>query len=161
MDFCFRDTLSTSHFLSTSFESENIGYPTRLRTYYISKTFKTDFQFRKKTLGYDKINVTATKTLDSLFNNLQSTAKWYPGEGEPVIDFLMSVTTFLQTSHNLDDLDQASVNFDNILSMLMKNDSIVSEKVCINSEKKCIFAPSNNNVTLSNVRCKYNGAIAH
>jgi len=93
------------------------------------KNNRNALQFRKKMLGYDKVNVTAEKTLDSLFNHLQTTAKWYPGEGEPVIDFLMSVTTFLQTSNNLADLDQASVSFNNILNMLMKSDSIVSEKV--------------------------------
>lgn len=89
----------------------------------------TNSQFRKKTLGYDKINVTATKTLNSLFNNLQSTAKWYPGEGEPVIDFLISVTTFLQASRNLADLNRASISFDNILTILLKNNSVVNEKV--------------------------------
>lgn len=90
-----------------------------------------NFQFRKKTLGYDKINVTAAKTLNSLYSNLQTTAKWYPGEGEPVIDFLMTVTAFLQTSYDLADLDQASVSFDNILGMLLENNSIVNEKVMI------------------------------
>lgn len=90
---------------------------------------KDRFQFRKKTLGYDTANVTAAKALESLFNHLQTTTKWYPGEGEPVIDFLMTVTTFLQTSYNLADLDRASGPFDSILTMLLKNDSIVSEKV--------------------------------
>lgn len=75
--------------------------------------------------------MTATETLNSLFNNLQGTAKWYPGEGEPVIDFLMSVTAFLQTSYDLTDLDQATVGFDKILIMLLKNESIVNEKVCV------------------------------
>ncbi|VVC31655.1 Hypothetical protein CINCED_3A008111 [Cinara cedri] len=89
---------------------------------------KITMNFRKKTLGYDRINVTAAKTLNSLFNNLQGTTKWYPGEGEPVIDFLMSVTAFLQTSYDLADLDQASVGFDNILTMLLKNDSVVNDK---------------------------------
>lgn len=90
-----------------------------------------NLQFRKKTLGYDKINVTAAKTLNSLFNNLQSTTEWYPGEGEPVIDFLMSVTTFLQTSNELADLNQASGSFNKILTVLLENNSVVNEKVCI------------------------------
>jgi len=89
------------------------------------------FQFRKKTLGYDKVNVTAAKTLSSLYSDLQSTAIWYPGEGEPVIDFLVSVTSYLQKSYDLADLDQASVSFDNILSMLLENDSVVNEKVIV------------------------------
>lgn len=89
----------------------------------------TNFQFRKKTLGYDKVNVTAAKTLSSLYIELHSTAVWYPGEGEPVIDFLVSVTSYLQKSSDLADLDQASISFDNILSMLLENDSVVNEKV--------------------------------
>uniref|UniRef100_A0A2S2QQX5 Notch 2 N-terminal-like protein n=1 Tax=Sipha flava TaxID=143950 RepID=A0A2S2QQX5_9HEMI len=89
---------------------------------------KITANFHKKTLGYDKINVTAAKTLNSLYSNLQTMAKWYPGEGEPVIDFLMTVTAFLQTSHDLADLDQASVSFNNILSILLENNSIVNEK---------------------------------
>jgi hypothetical protein len=96
---------------------------------YILKMYIINFQFHKKTLGYDKINVTAAKTLNSLYSNLQTMAKWYPGEGEPVIDFLMTVTAFLQTSHDLADLDQASVSFNNILSILLENNSIVNEKV--------------------------------
>lgn len=75
--------------------------------------------------------MTAAKTLSSLYNDLQSTAIWYPGEGEPVIDFLVSVTSYLQKSYDLADLDQASVNFDNILSMLLENDSVVNEKVIV------------------------------
>lgn len=90
-----------------------------------------NLQFRKKTLGYDKINVTAAKTLNFLFNYLQNTAEWYPGEGEPVIDFLMSVTTFLQTSNDLADLNQASGSFNNILTVLLENNSVVNEKVFI------------------------------
>lgn len=108
----------------------------RGKRYFLSTFFfftryvtKDRFQFRKKTLGYDTANVTAAKALESLFNHLQTTTKWYPGEGEPVIDFLMTVTTFLQTSYNLADLDRASGPFDSILTMLLKNDSIVSEKV--------------------------------
>lgn len=109
------------------------------------------FQFRKKTLGYDTANVTAAKTLESLYNHLQTTTKWYPGEGEPVIDFLMTVTTFLQTSYNLADLDRASDPFDSILTMLLKNDSIVSDKVCtrcsgprsLTAENRWIFQSTN------------------
>lgn len=89
----------------------------------------THFQFRKKTLGYDKVNVTAAKTLSLLYSELHSTAVWYPGEGEPVIDFLVSVTSYLQKSFDLADLYQASISFDNILSMLLDNDSVVNEKV--------------------------------
>ncbi|XP_027846622.2 uncharacterized protein LOC114126804 [Aphis gossypii] len=84
--------------------------------------------FRKKTLGYDKVNVTAAKTLSSLYSELHTTAKWYPGEGEPVIDFLVSVTSYLQKSFDLADLDQTSDSFDNILRMLLENDSVVNEK---------------------------------
>lgn len=93
-----------------------------------------NFQFRKKTLGYDKVNVTAAKTLSSLYNELHTTAKWYPGEGEPVIDFLVSVTSYLQKSYDLADLDQTSDSFDNILRMLLKNNSVVNEKV-----SACVF----------------------
>lgn len=89
---------------------------------------KITMNFRKKTLGYDKVNVTAAKTLSSLYSDLHSTAVWYPGEGEPVIDFLMSVTSYLQKSSDLADLHQASISFDNILSMLLENDSVVNEK---------------------------------
>jgi len=101
--------------------------------------FQTDlctinFQFRKKTLGYDKVNVTAAKTLSLLYSELHTTAKWYPGEGEPVIDFLVSVTSYLQKSYNLADLDQTSNSFDNILRMLLENDSVVNEKVSV-----CVF----------------------
>lgn len=87
-------------------------------------------------MGYDKINVTAAQTLNSLYNNLLGTTKWYPGEGEPVVDFLMSVTAFLQTSYDLVDLDQATAGFDNILAMLLKNESVVNDKVRIEMEKK-------------------------
>lgn len=82
-------------------------------------------------MGYDKVNVTAAKTLSSLYNELHTTAKWYPGEGEPVIDFLVSVTSYLQKSYDLADLDQTSDSFDNILSMLLENDSVVNEKVSV------------------------------
>jgi len=93
------------------------------------RTCTIHFQFRKKTLGYDKVNVTAAKTLNSLYSDLHSTAVWYPGEGEPIIDFLVSVTSYLQKSSDLADLNQASISFDNILSMLLENDSVVNEKV--------------------------------
>lgn len=82
-------------------------------------------------MGYDKVNATAAKTLSSLYSDLHSTTKWYPGEGEPVIDFLVSVTAYLQKSYDLGDLDQATISFDNILSMLLENDSVVNEKVSV------------------------------
>ncbi|XP_025208811.1 uncharacterized protein LOC112604131 [Melanaphis sacchari] len=89
---------------------------------------KITMNFRKKTLGYDKINVTAAKTLSSLYSELHTIAKWYPGEGEPIIDFLVSVTSYLQKSYDLADLNQTSDSFDNILSMLLENGSVVNEK---------------------------------
>ncbi|XP_050429321.1 uncharacterized protein LOC126838713 isoform X2 [Adelges cooleyi] len=87
---------------------------------YLKKITK-NFQIR--TLGFER-NVTATETLNLLYADISKTEEWHPGEGEPIVDFLRSVTKFLMKSAQLSDLDRATHSFNGILDVLLRNKSI-------------------------------------
>ncbi|XP_050536407.1 uncharacterized protein LOC126902823 [Daktulosphaira vitifoliae] len=88
---------------------------------------KVTQNFHVRTLGFERES-TAAKTLNSLKYHMQKTDEWYPGEGESIVEFLSSVTNFLQNSNQLEDLDEATSSFNNILDVLLKNKSIITKE---------------------------------